>query len=57
MSWTKLSMAMKPLGERSVLDERFNRKFITVSPMLMLLIELTKSPDFLSLLPWDEGCL
>ena len=57
MSWTKLSMAMKPLGERSVLDERFNRKFITVSPMLMLLIELTKSPDFLSLLPGDEGCL
>lgn len=36
-SWMKESIAMKPLGERSVLEEMLRRKAMTVSPILMVL--------------------
>jgi hypothetical protein len=42
-SWMKLSMAMNPFGERSVLDEMLSRNAITVSPILIVLIEAMKS--------------
>ena len=50
MSWIKLSMAVNPLGERSVLEERLRREFMTESPMLMEFIETIRS-TFLSLGP------
>ena len=47
ISCTKFSMAMKPLGDRSVLDERFRRKLCTVSPMFIVFMVCNRS--FLSL--------
>ncbi len=43
MSCTKLSKLMKPLGDRSVLEDRLSKKFITVSPMFALLISCRRS--------------
>lgn len=40
---------MNPLGDKSVLEDRLSKKFMTVSPILMELIEATRS-GFLSLL-------
>jgi hypothetical protein len=49
-----LSIAIKPFGERSVFEDRFSKKFMTVSPMLMLLMVTIKSA-FLSFA--DADCL
>jgi hypothetical protein len=39
-------MLMKPLGDSSVLDERLSKKFMTVSPILILLISYRRSGFF-----------
>lgn len=36
-SCMKVSMAMNPLGDKSVLDDMLSRNAITVSPMFMVL--------------------
>jgi hypothetical protein len=46
ISWIKVSIDVKPLGDRSVLEERLSKKFITVSPILIELIVLSRSPFF-----------
>jgi hypothetical protein len=43
ISWMKFRVAMKPLGDKSVFELRLSKKFMTVSPILILLIDAIKS--------------
>lgn len=45
-SCTKVSIAIKPLGDKSVFEEILSKNDITVSPILIVFIEAIKSIDF-----------
>ena len=42
-SCTNDSIAVNPFGDKSVLDDKFNKKDITVSPKLIYVIECIRS--------------